>query len=115
MKALIALLMFLLVIPASAEEAFSANGLSQVKTQMDNLARQLLLTSSEAEIEFTYEQRSSACQCNISLQQKLRQKRLEYIYRYRIVYKKTADGGLHYQVESETTLNGKFRSRTTRA
>ena len=114
MKALFILLMFMLTSPVSAEKTLSPTDFLQLKNQLDRYASQFLLTSSEAEVEFIYQQRQAICQCKIALPNRLRQQKLEHIYRYKIVYRKTSDGRLYFQVESESSLNGKFRSRPAR-
>jgi hypothetical protein len=114
MKALFILFMLLFVSPVSAENTYSSNNLMQLKSQLERYATIFLLNSSEAEVEFSYEQRQAICQCKIVLPNRLRQQKFEHIYRYKIVYRKTPDGRLHYQVELESSLNSKFRSHPAR-
>jgi predicted ATP-dependent Lon-type protease len=108
MKALIALLALLLTNPVSAETSISYNQLGALKVQLENAARQFLRNSSEAEVEFRYEQRQSLEQRNFISNKRLHNGKLEQIYCYRIIYRKTADGRLQYEIESRTAINGKL-------
>ena len=113
MKALMLAFMLLLIGPASTGDAFANEEIGLARIHMEKMARQLLLNSTEAEIEFSYEQRQSLYR-NIVLDGQVLQRKLQGIYRYRIIFRKSADGRLHYQVESQTSLNGKLKKREQR-
>lgn len=114
MKALIALFALLLITPVSAESSFSYNELGALKVRMETAARQFLKNSSEAEIEFRYEQKSVG-QGKLIQKNRLHRGEIEQIYCYKIIYRKTPDGRLQYEIKSHTTINGRFSSRSARA
>lgn len=118
MKALIAqiaLLALLLINPVSAEISMSGQELGALKDRLENVARQMLNNSSEAEVEFRYEHRKSLSRSNFIRNNRSLSGKLEQFYCYKIIYRKTPDGRLHYEIESRTTLNGKLSSRKVRA
>ena len=115
MKALIVLLALLLISPVSAESSIRYNELGPLKVQLENAARQFLKHSSEAEIEFRYEHRQSLERNNFIRNYRSLSGKLEQLYCYRIIYRKTLDGRLRYEIKSRTTVNGKLYSRKVRA
>jgi len=115
MKALLALLALLLINPLSAETSLSSQEIGAVKVRLESVAREFLNVSSEAEIEFRYEHRKSLGRRNFIRNNRSLSGKLEQYYCYRIIYRKTPDGRLHYEIESRTTLNGKLSSRKARA
>lgn len=118
MKALIALFALagmLLINPLSAETSLSSQEIGALKVRLESVAREFLKNSSEAEIEFRYEHRKSLSRRNLIRNNRSLSGKLEQLYCYRIIYRKTPDGRLHYEIESRTTLNGKLSSRKVRA
>ena len=115
MKALIALLAVLLISPVSAESSLPSHEVGALKVRLETAARQFLKHSSKAEIEFRYEQRQALGRRNFIRNNRSHSGKIEQIYCYRIIYRKTADGRLHYEIESRTTINGKLHTRKVRA
>jgi len=118
MKALVTLLALaalVLISPVSAETSLSGEEIRTLKVQMESVARELLKNSSEAEIEFRYQHRKSLERHNFIRNNRSLRGKLEQLYCYKIKYRKTPDGRLHYEIESRTTINGKLSSRQARA
>ena len=111
MKALIALLALLLINPLSAKTSISDQELGALKVQLESVAREFLKNSSQAEIEFRYEHRKSLSRRNFIHNNRSLSGKLEQLYCYKVIYRKTPDGRLHYGIKSRTTLNGKLSSR----
>jgi len=109
MKALIALLALLLLNPVAAKTSLSLDELGVLTARMENAARQFLKNSREAEVEFRYQQRQSLKRNRFMSNSRPHSGKLEQVYCYRIIYRKTPDGRLHYEIESRTEINGKFR------
>lgn len=118
MKTLIALLALagmLLINPLSAETSFTSQEIGALQVRLESVARQFLKNASEAEIEFRYEHRKSLQRRNYIHNNRSLSGKLEQLYCYKIIYRKTPDGRLHYEIETRTTINGKLSSRKTRA
>ena len=114
MKAVVALLALLLISPLSAESSVPVNELEALKVRMETAALQFLKHSSEAEIEFHYEHRQALNQRKFIQNNRLLGRKIEQLYCYRVIYRKTLDGRLHYEIESRTTINGKLYSQKAR-